>query len=144
MKLDNFRLLVNDFSASFHFWHDIVGLTLIYKDDSGGVYAYFQAGSSRLELLNADYFASSLGSARSAPRQEGYRGVIVFQVDDVDATYADLVKRGASPLAPPQDRSQWFCRSAHLLAPDGYVLEIFKTLGGTPWTHHSETEPPIA
>lgn len=137
MKLDNFRLLVNDFSASFQFWHDIVGLTLIYKDDAGGVYAYFQAGSSRIELLKADYFASSVGSAKPAPMQGGHRGVIVFQVDDVDATYADLVKRGAPTLAPPQDRPQWFCRTAHLLAPDGYVLEVFKTLTPLPW----EAEP---
>ncbi len=104
---------------------------------TGGVYAYFQAGSSRIELLKADYFASSLGSAKPAPMQGDHRGVIVFKVDDVDATYADLVKRGAPTLAEPQDRPQWFCRTAHLLAPDGYVLEVFKTLTPLPW----EAEP---
>lgn len=137
MKLDNFRLLVNDFAASFHFWHDIIGLTLIYKDDAGEVYAYFQAGDVRIELLKADYFASSVGSAHPAAMQGGYRGVIVFKVDDVDATYADLAERGAPTLAPPQDRPQWHCRAAHLLAPDGYVIEIFKSLIPPPW----ETEP---
>ena len=55
--------------------------------------------------------------------QAGYRGVIVFQ-----ATYADLVKRGAPPLAPPQRERAGFARTAHLLAPDSYVLEVFKTL----------------
>lgn len=127
MKLDNFRLLVNDFSASLHFWHEIVGLTLIYKDDTG-TYAYFQADGTRLELLKADYFAASVGTTNSALVQDGYRGVIVFRVDDVDAAYADLVARGASPLAPPQRERAGFARTAHLLAPDGYVLEVFQTL----------------
>lgn len=127
MKLDNFRLLIDDFSASFHFWHDIVGLKLIYRDDNS-TYAYFDAGSARLELLKADYFASSFGGAQPAPIQTGHRGVIVFRADDVDATYADLVERGAPMLAPPQDHPAGFARTALLSAPDGYVLEVFTSL----------------
>jgi len=131
MKLDNFRLLVNDFPASFHFWHEIIGLNVIYADNTG-TYAYLQAGSSRIELLKADYFASSIGSAKPAPIQEGYRGVIVFRVDDVDAAYADLVERGVPPLAKPQQERAGFARTAHLLAPDGYVLEVFQTITPMP------------
>lgn len=137
MNLDNFRLLVNDFAASLHFWQEIIGLPLIYKDDAGAFYAYFQADGVRLELLNASYFASSVGAAAPAPTQRGHRGVIVFRVDDVDATYDVLVKRGAAPLAPPQDRPQWFCRTAHLQAPDGYAVELFKNIIPVPW----EAEP---
>lgn len=136
MKLDNFRLLVNDFEASFHFWHDIIGLSLIFKDDTG-TYAYLQADGSRLELLKADYFAASVGATNLVPTQAGYRGVIVFKVDDVDATYADLVKRGAPSLAAPQRERAGFARTAHLLAPDGYVLEVFHTLTPLP----KEEEP---
>ena len=131
MKLDNFRLLINDFPASFHFWHDIIGLKLIYKDDTG-TYAYFEAGSARIELLKADYFAASIDPANPAPIQSGYHGVIVFRVDDVDAAYADLVKRGAPPLAPPRNHPAGFARTALLAAPDGYVLEVFKTLTSLP------------
>ncbi len=131
MKLDNFRLLINDFSASFHFWHDIVGLELIYRDENS-TYAYFETGSARLELLKADYFASSIGSAQPAPVQAGHRGVVVFRADDVDATYADLVKRGAPTLAPPQDHPAGFARTALLVAPDGYVLEVFTSLRPLP------------
>lgn len=131
MKLDNFRLLIHDFSASFHFWHEIVGLELIYRDENN-IYAYFEAGSAHLELLKADYFASSLGEAQLAPIQAGHRGVVVFRADDVDATYADLVKRGAPTLAPPQDHPAGFARTALLSAPDGYVLEVFTSLRPLP------------
>jgi predicted enzyme related to lactoylglutathione lyase len=104
---------------------------LIFKDTTG-TYAYFQAGNSRIELLKADYFATSMGSAKPVPQQEDYRAVIVFRVDDVDATYADLVKRGASPLAEPQRERAGFARTAHVLAPDGYVLEVFQSLTPMP------------
>lgn len=131
MKLDNFRLLIHDFSASFHFWHEIVGLELIYRDENN-IYAYFEAGSARLELLKADYFASSFGKAQPAPMQAGHRAVVVFRADDVDATYADLVKRGAPSLAAPQNHPAGFARTALLAAPDGYVLEVFTSLGSFP------------
>lgn len=131
MQLDNFRLLVNDFAASFHFWHEIVGLKLLYTDNAG-TYAYFQGNGARIELLKADYFAALVGSAQPAPIQEGYRGVIVFRVDDVDTAYADLVKRGAAPLAEPQQEKAGFARIAHVLAPDGYVLEVFKNINPMP------------
>ncbi len=127
MELDNFRLLVNDFAASLHFWRNIVGLKLIFTDNAG-IYAYFEAGSARLELLRTDYFAESVGAAPPVPVQESLRGVVVFKVDDVDAAYADLVERGATPLAPPQQERAGFARTAHVLAPDGYVLEVFQSI----------------
>lgn len=131
MKLNDFRLLVNDFAASFHFWHEIVGLATIFRDENN-IYAELDAGDVHLELLRADYFAASLGSAQSVPVQEGYRGVIVFEVEDLEAAYADLVQRGAPSLAAPHDHPAGFARVALLTAPDGYVLELFKSRGTFP------------
>ncbi len=131
MKLNDFRLLVNDFVASFHFWHEIVGLPVIFRDEHN-TYAELEGGLVRLELLDASYFAASVGSAQPAAAQEGYRGVIVFEVEDLEAAYADLIKRGAPSLAPPQDHPAGFARVALLTAPDGYVLELFKSRGTFP------------
>ena len=131
MKLHDFRLLVNDFAASFHFWHEIVGLSTIFRDENN-IYAELDAGNVRLELLDASYFASSLGEATPAPIQSGHRGVIAFQSDDVDATYADLVKRGAPSLAAPHVQQAGFARIALFSAPDGYVLEVFTALRDFP------------
>ncbi len=132
MQVDNFRLLVNDFAASLHFWQQVVGLPLLFKDEAGETYAYFQADGVRIELLRANYFAVALGATEPVLTQTGYRGAVVFKTDDVDATFAELVERGATVLAPPQDRPEWHCRAAHLAAPDGYVIELFKTLGTFP------------
>ena len=92
----------------------------------------------RLELLDASYFAASIGAAQPAPAQEGYRGVMVFEVDDLEATYADLVKRGAPSLAPPHDHPAGFARVALFTAPDGYVLELFKSRGTFPHEQRQE------
>jgi predicted enzyme related to lactoylglutathione lyase len=131
MKLNDFRLLVNDFAASFHFWHEIVGLPTIFRDENN-IYAELDAGNVRLELLDASYFARSIGSVPSAPVQEGYRGVVVFEVDDLEEAYEDLIKRGAPSLAQPHDHPAGFARVALLTAPDGYVLELFKSRGNFP------------
>ena len=137
MKLNDFRLLVNDFVASLHFWHEIVGLPTIFRDEHN-IYAELEGGLVRLELLRADYFAASIGSAQPAPAQEGYRGVMVFEVDDLEATYADLVKRGAPSLAPPHDHPAGFARVTLFTAPDGYVLELFKSRGTFPHEQRQE------
>ena len=131
MKLNDFRLLVNDFPASFHFWHEIVGLATIFRDEHN-TYAELEAGNVRLELLRADYFAASVGAPQLAAAQEGFRGVVVFAVDDLETAYADLVERGAPSLAEPHDHPAGFARVALFTAPDGYVLELFKTRGNFP------------
>ncbi len=135
MKLDNFRLLVNDFAASFQFWHEIIGLSVIYQDEHS-TYAYFDAGAARLELLRADYFAKSFGGAAPVQHEnQDHRGVITFQADDVDATYAELVKRGAPSLAVPMNHPAGFARLALLSAPDGYVVEVFQSRSAMPKAH---------
>ena len=127
MKLINFRLLVSDFPASLKFWRDIMMLPMTFGDETMG-YAYFDMGNAGLELLSRDGFADSLGEATSTSMPGGHQAVIVFRVDDVDATYVDLVKRGATAIAEPQDRPVWQARTAHLSDPDGYLVEIYSQL----------------
>src|SRR5258708_33942768 len=100
MKLNDFRLLVNDFAASFHFWHEIVGLSTIFRDENN-TYAELDAGNVRLQLLRADYFAASVGSPLPETRQEGFPGAVAFQVDHLEAAAADRGHHATPTLAPP-------------------------------------------
>ena len=127
MKLINIRLLVSDFPAALKFWRDTMMLPMTFGDETMG-YAYFDTGNAGLELLSRDGFATSLGEATPTPMPVGHQAVIVFRVDDVDATYADLVKRGAKAVADPVDRPVWQARTAHLSDPDGYLVEIYSQL----------------
>ena len=130
MKLINIRLLVGDFPASVRFWRDIMKLSMTYGDETMG-YAYFDTGSAGVELLSRDGFAAALGEATPVPTPMGRQAVIVFRVDNVDATYADLIERGATPVVGPQDRPTWQVRSAHISDPDGYLIEIYSPLAPT-------------
>ena len=127
MKLINIRLLVSDFSSALKFWRDILMLPMSFGDETMG-YAYFDTGNAGLELLSRAAFAASLGEATPSPTPVGHPAVIVFRVDDVDATYTDLVKLGAKAVADPVDRPVWQARTAHLSDPDGYLVEIYSQL----------------
>ena len=127
MKLCNIRLLVGDFPASLTFWRDIMMLPMSFSDETMG-YAYFDTGNGGLELFSRDGFAASLGETAPTSTPSGHQAVIVFRVDDVDATYADLVKRGAKAVAAPVDRPLWQARTAHFSDPDGYLAEIYSPL----------------
>ena len=127
MKLSNIRLLVSDFPASLKFWRDIMMLPLSFSEETMG-YAYFDTGNGGLELFSRAGFAAYLGEATPTSTPAGYQAVIVFRVDDVDASYADLVKRGAKAVAAPVDRPVWQARTAHFSDPDGYLVEIYSQL----------------
>jgi len=127
MKLVNFRLLVSDFPASLAFWRDIMMLPITFGDETMG-YAYFDTGNAGIELLSRVAFAASLGELVPSIITKGNPAVIVFRVDDVDATYDELVKRGAKAVVEPVDRPAWQARTAHISDPDGYLVEIYSQL----------------
>ncbi len=127
MKLVNIRLLVSDFPASLAFWRDLMKLPMTFGDETMG-YAYFDMGNAGIELLSRAAFAASIGELVPSIKPEGNPAVIVFRVDDVDATYKELVERGARALVEPVDRPIWQARTAHLSDPDGYLVEIYSPL----------------
>jgi len=128
MKFISTRLLVSDFPASLRFWRDVMGLSLAYGDEKMG-YAYFNTGSTALELMERNGFAAAIGEATPTPTPVRCQIAITFNVDDVDATYAELVERGATSVAGLQDRPEWAgVRTAHLSDPDGYIIEIYSKL----------------
>ena len=127
MEFSGLRLLVSDFGAAVHFWRDLMQFPLQFQDESLG-YAYFDTGKGGLELMDADYFAQSLGEVTPAPAAQGRQIVINVRVDDVDQAYKDLLAQGVAPLAQPQDRPLWRARTAHIADPDGHVVELYTSL----------------
>lgn len=130
MKLICVRLLVSDFAASLKFWRDIVELPVSYSDESMS-YAHFKLGETGLELFGREEFVSAIGEVPSTNTSAERQVVLNFQVDDVDATYARLVERGATSVFGPQDRPAWGARAAHFSDPDGHLLEIYTPLSET-------------
>ncbi len=130
MKLANVRLLVADFPASYTFWRDVIQLPVAYGPDTPNApdgYAYLTLGDTGIELFNRDGFAQSIGRTL-APAAGSPQVVIVLKVDDVAATYTDLLARGATAVAEPKDRPDWGARTAHISDPDGNIIELYSPL----------------
>jgi predicted enzyme related to lactoylglutathione lyase len=126
------RLLVADFAASYAFWADVMQLPVAYGPETPNApdgYAYLTLGDTGIELFSRVGFTEAVG--RTAPSGAGDpQIVIVLRVDDVRATYAELVGRGAPSVSGPMDRPEWGACTAHLSDPEGNIIELYAPLGG--------------
>ncbi len=120
MKFINVRLMVDHFAESIHFWQELMGFQLKYSDEAMG-YAYFETGSAGVELISR---TGSLAASEQVLSVSG-QTIMVFQVDNIDATYADLIQRGAVSVSKPQDYPAIQIRTARINDPEGNLIEIY-------------------
>jgi lactoylglutathione lyase len=105
-----------------------VGLKMSYGDEAMG-YAYFETGSTGIELFERNAFAQVIGEPTPVAAPTGRQFVLDFQVDDVDATYAQLIERGAASVQAPTDRPEWGnVRAAQLADPEGNIVEMYSPI----------------
>jgi lactoylglutathione lyase len=117
-------LAVSDFDRSLAFYRDLLGLEIeaLYEDPP---YATFTVAGARLSLAEQRHEAEDRpGVTMAAPDDASQANVvIVLEVSDARATYAELDSRGArflaEPYEPPWGGVRFFC-----LDPDGYLVEI--------------------
>jgi lactoylglutathione lyase len=118
-----------DFDRAFAFWNDQCGLEVVgsWEDDGRG--AIFQAPGAQVEIFGA---APGAGPGLADPDRphrpallDGPAGVaLAWEVDDVDATFAAMIERGAHGVAEPADRP-WGMRMATVEGPDGVLVSVF-------------------
>ena len=110
MDLNQVTIGTRDFDRSVEFYARL-GLKLIVHAE--GRYARFElpSGSSTLSIhTDPDHVPSS--------------AMLYFEVDDVDAKYAELGERGITFDTEPTDQS-WNWREARFRDPDGNPLCLF-------------------
>ncbi|MFB8002394.1 VOC family protein [Nocardia sp. NPDC056000] len=122
------RVLVDDFTTSYRFYRDVLGLPLKHPDESGaepadGPYACFVAGDADLALFTRAFMEAAVG-AEHRPRDGVDAVVVVLRVADVDAAAKTLEARGVVLAAGPVDQDAWGMRVAHLRAPEGTLIEL--------------------
>ena len=115
-------LFVEDVPRSRAFYGDVFGIDLIYEDDDSAV---FQLENTIVNLLDAAAAHELIEPAPVASRNAGSRFLLTIEVDDVDATCAELAKRGVELLNGPVDRP-WGVRTASFRDPGGHIWEIAK------------------
>jgi lactoylglutathione lyase len=115
-------LFVEDLAATKAFYAEVFGVSKIYEDDDSAV---FNFGNTIVNLLKATAAVELIEPAAVASPNVGSRSQFTIEVEDVDATCAELARRGVQLLNGPIDRP-WGVRTACFRDPGGHVWEIAK------------------
>lgn len=119
----------SDFDRAVTFWAHQCGLAMVASWDDDGRGAIFQAPGAQVEIFGpasgSDSSAADPERPHRPPRLTGPAGVaMAWEVDDVDATFAAMVDRGATGVAEPADRP-WGMRMATVRGPDAVLVSVF-------------------
>ena len=115
-------LFAEDLPATKRFYQEVFGLPVYYEDENSAV---FNFGNTLINLLVATEAPELIEPAVVGGPEAGPRVQFTITVDDVDATCAELAKRGVKLLNGPIDRP-WGIRTAAFRDPAGHVWEIAK------------------
>ncbi len=115
-------MFVEDLDTTKQFYREVFGLPVTFEDADSAV---FKFGDTLINLLKASAARELVEPALVADREVGSRFQFTIEVDDVDATCAELANRGVELLNGPMDRP-WGVRTAAFQDPAGHIWEIAK------------------
>ena len=121
---DYIILIVEDLDRTLQFYTQVMGFSLGHRS---GDYAQLDTGATRLGFYTRSAMAQTLDTPLEPPSPYAPGFEIGFKVDDVDAAYAELLERGATPTAAPTTRF-WGQRTAYVRDPDGHLIELAQQL----------------
>lgn len=113
-------LFVEDLDATKQFYREVFGLPVHFGDDESAV---FKFDTTLVNLLRTTAAGELIAPATVADREAGSRLQLTIEVEDVDATCAELARRGVELLNGPMDRP-WGIRTASFRDPGGHIWEI--------------------
>ena len=113
-------LFTEDLAATKEFYTRVFELSGIYEDE---VSCVFRFGTQMINLLQASEAGDLIAPATPGGPDALPRFQFTLDVDDVDATAAELTGRGVALLNGPLDRA-WGIRTAAFADPSGNIWEI--------------------
>jgi catechol 2,3-dioxygenase-like lactoylglutathione lyase family enzyme len=117
-------LFTEDLDRSKRFYADAFGLPLVFEDDNSAV---FKLENTVINLLKIPAAHELIEPGTVAGPEAGSRFQFTVGVDDVDATCAELARRGVELLNGPMNRP-WGIRTASFTDPAGHIWEIAQDL----------------
>lgn len=113
-------LFVEELDTAKRFYEDVFELPVHFEDDNSAV---FRFGETLVNLLSTSAAPELIEPGAVASQEAGSRFVLSVEVEDVDATCAELRARGVELLNGPMDRP-WGLRTASFRDPGGHIWEI--------------------
>ena len=113
-------LFVDDLPATRAFYLEVFGLPILFEDEDSAV---FRFDNTMINLLKSSAAISLIDPATVASPDTGSRVQLTLDVENVDATCAELAGHGVVLLNGPVDR-EWGIRTARFRDPGGHIWEI--------------------
>jgi catechol 2,3-dioxygenase-like lactoylglutathione lyase family enzyme len=123
-KVDVITLFVEELAPAKAFYQDVFGLEVVYEDD---VSAVVKLDNLLINLLHKGNAPTLVEPAEVGDADRGARLLLTIEVEDANATCAELEKHGVKLLNGPIDRP-WARRTAAFADPAGNVWEIAQVL----------------
>ena len=117
-------LFVDDLAEAKSFYARVFELPVYFEDSESAV---FRFGDTLVNLLDVGATPELIGPAAAGRRDAGPRMQLTVDVENVDATCAQLGERGVTLLNGPVDRP-WGVRTASFQDPAGHIWEIAQPL----------------
>ena len=128
MKLNNIRLLVDDFDACFKFYKNTVGLHCSYGN-LGDNFASFDIGvPGGLCIFKAELMNDALQKNAISAKNTTDKFAIIIEVESVDKMTESLKKKKVKFVTESTDMPVWGIRVAHFRDPEGNLIELFSNL----------------
>ena len=118
-------LFVDNLAATRSFYLEVFGLPVLFEDEDSAV---FRFDNTMINLLKSSAAVSLIDPATVASPGSGSRLQLTLDVENVDATCAELAGHGVVLLNGPMDR-EWGIRTASFRDPGGHIWEIAEPLG---------------
>ncbi len=122
-------ILTDDAPALTRFYRDVLGFSLV-EEQEPGEYVEFRSPGVRFALCARRVMSEATRHPSYAEPRHGQSFELAFPLPtpaEVDAAYAGIVARGATPVQAPADMP-WGQRAAFFADPDGNIHELFAGL----------------
>ena len=117
-------LFVDDLDSTKRFYLNVFGLPVIFEDADSAV---FNFGNMLVNLLRTTAAPELIEPAKVGVPGTGARFQLTIDVDDADATCAEVKRRGAELINGPTNRP-WGVRTACFMDPAGHIWEVAATI----------------
>ena len=134
MRYTHTRLLVTQWQECYDFLAHTLGLRSRFGDAADAGYAEFEAGGDVvIAIFRKEWMSLAVQTSTLPVRTTDQdRVALCFDVPSVDASYADLSRKGVVFVTKPHDQPDWMIRVAHFRDPDGNLFEINTPLNVKP------------